>query len=150
MKKWYVVNLDKMEYIDPASFEDGDNLTNHAVIPTALYLLVLAPVGYVGLNGLKARTGSAVGHWCGDRVAVVSNVTQDGDIPGVHGAGSIFSKCVKRTERIPGGYRVKTGVRGEFKNISGWVREDLKQNKMDTPVEALPVVINFNGVEYTR
>ena len=152
MSSWKIANLDKMEYISADSFGDGDKLKEHAIIKDALHMLVTAQAGVTGIGEFEPH--SAIGHWAGDRVVVVSNNTQDGDIKGVHGAGSIYSKCVRRTQKLP--YmkdRVTTGMKGEFKNIGGWIREALELNELYPRTERVdlpPDVILFNGQTYRR
>ena len=153
MSNWKVANLDKMEYLSPDSFGDGDKLNEHAIIKDAVYLLITAGESFAGDEG-EFKPNTVIGHWAGDRVVVVSEDTEDGDIRGVHGAGSIYEKCIKRTAVYPWTtQRVSTGAKGEFKNISGWIREALEENQLyprTKRVDLPPDVIHFNGVPYRK
>lgn len=141
-----ILNLDKMQYIEPSSFGEARDV---GITGTALLFLTSNP--FKNMPGRSAH--SSFGSWAGDRIVTITKDTEDGDIPGVHGAGSLWDKCVKRTMAI-GGQRVPTQNKGEFKNIGGWIRDGLEevdlfpQNK--TVILDAPTSVKYGNQIYDR
>jgi hypothetical protein len=80
-----LVNLDKQEVVDPHGLGFGSKQHEHTgpfdgSLSDAIYLLVMSSPNRGG--GDWASTGGVSGRWCGDRVVVVGDYTEEGDIEG--------------------------------------------------------------------
>lgn len=99
----YTVNLDKNEYIDPHKLGDGLKLLEQCgYIPggtnDALHLLLAVSSGR---GGGDFHTGSTlIGRWGGDRIAVVGDYAEDGDLDECHNASSIYFRCGEPDEGV--------------------------------------------------
>lgn len=95
----YTVNLDKHEYLDPHALGDGAKLVEqcgHAPggINDALHLLLAVSNGSGGRGGGDFHLESPfIGSWGGNRIAVVGDYGEKGDLPEEFGADSIYSRC---------------------------------------------------------
>lgn len=83
---WKAVNLDKNEYIDAFKLGSGiklmEQLCNSPGVPQALFILCAAHRGARG-GGDAAIEGEALevwGRWAGNRIAIVGDYGQEGDI----------------------------------------------------------------------
>lgn len=88
------VNIDKKEFLDPHTLGDGLKLVEqfgnpYPGIRSALLVLLACSNGR-GLGDLPRD--SLVGHWAGDRIAVVGDYTEPEDITG-HDASVIYDAC---------------------------------------------------------
>lgn len=89
------VNLDKHEFIDPQQLGDGLKLVEQCGwlpggVNDALHLLLAVSNGR---GGGDFQESEWVGRWGGDRIAVVGDYGEDGDLAPEHKAGSIYSRC---------------------------------------------------------
>jgi hypothetical protein len=118
---WLPVNLDKHEFIDPHKLGAGlklwEQLANHPGTAGALIVLTAAmpePRGGgdfdvdTNMHGpervdmsregpmpdeypaIAART---IGRWAGDRIALVGDYAEDGDLAPEHKASTIYARC---------------------------------------------------------
>ena len=105
---WKPVNLDKKEYIHPHSLGAGlklwEQLANHPGTAAALILLCAAHPysrggGDLGDNpyyhGDAELTDDSIiiGRWAGDRIALVGDYAEDGDLPEEFQASTIYGEC---------------------------------------------------------
>ena len=79
------VNLDKKEYLNPHKVGDGlklvEQIESTAGIGSALIILCACSNGRGG--GDIKGDNNVIGRWAGDRIAIIGDYTEDGDIPGV-------------------------------------------------------------------
>jgi hypothetical protein len=77
----YIVNLTKKQFIHPHRIGSGLKLTEQigwdASPSTALFLLVACSNGR---GGGDVTHHPLVGHWAGDRIAIIGDYAQEGDI----------------------------------------------------------------------
>jgi hypothetical protein len=120
---WLVVNLDKREFIEPhklgCGMKLGEQLGAWPGTPNALFILTAAmrerrgggdfdwdsnyygpertaqhPLGAPVNEVYNAVAKRTIGRWAGDRVAVVGDYSEDGDLPGSPvPLGSIVGLC---------------------------------------------------------
>ena len=105
---WLTVNLDKREYINPHELGSGlklrEQLGTHPGPGAALIILLAAMPEARGGGDFKANP-DVVGRWAGDRIALVGDYAERGDLSPEHTADEIQGKCEK----------------GEFQNITPMV-----------------------------
>lgn len=81
---WYPVNLDKREFISPHKLGSGlklwEQLANKGVGQALVVLLAAMPDAR---GGGDLEPGVAIGRWVGDRVAIVGDYAEAGDLEGV-------------------------------------------------------------------
>lgn len=91
---WIPVNLDKKEFIDPHKLASGLKLweivANDHVGKALCILCAAMPEQRGGGDLCESPT---VGRWAGDRIALVGDYADDGDLPKKHKASKIYSKC---------------------------------------------------------
>ncbi len=79
-----VVNFDKYEYIHPHTLGCGlklvEQIGQSPGTPAALFLLLSSPHRRGGGDFVDANP-DVVGRWAGDRIAVIGDYAEDGDIP---------------------------------------------------------------------
>ena len=98
------VNLDKREFLDPHKLGDGlklrEQLASEAGVAASLLLLLAASNGRGG-GDLKGKynydpssnkTG-VIGRWAGDRIVVIGDYGEEGDIPAEFGGQSLYGRC---------------------------------------------------------
>jgi len=105
----YTVNLDKHEFINPHKLGDGLKLAEQCGwspggTNDALHLLLAVSNGRGGgdfNSGPDEQAGEPgqpvekyIGRWGGDRIAVVGDYSEDGDLPAEFKAGSIYNRCL--------------------------------------------------------
>jgi len=96
-----IVNLDKHEFLNPWDMGEGAKLLEwgygSGTMLTALSILLAVSNGrgggdYHG-NEKDPALDEWVGRWGGDRIAVVGDYAEDGDLPAEHNAGAIWWAC---------------------------------------------------------
>jgi len=104
------VNLDKREFIKPYPLGDGAKLLEQCGwspggTNDALHLLLACSSGRGGGDFQSARwtrrgkeADRFVGRWAGDRIAVVGDYAENGDLAAKDGAQRIYSLCGKDDE----------------------------------------------------
>lgn len=96
---WLPVNLDKKEFIDPHKLDSGlklwEQLANDGVGKALIVLTAAHPIvrGGGDLATDYPEAVRAIGRWAGDRIAIVGDYAEDGDLAPEHGAASIYGKC---------------------------------------------------------
>ena len=103
-----LVNLDKREVVIPHDIGLGAKQYEHTAcegsLSDAMYLLAMSSPASGG--GDFPEIADMSGRWCGDRVVVVGDYTQDGSIPGVEFASSLYEIASKSYTNISDGVRV--------------------------------------------
>lgn len=88
------VNLDKREFLDPHKLGDGlklwEQLNSQGGVMAALHILLACSNGR---GGGDIEEHEMVGRWAGDRVAVVGDYAEDGDLAPEHQAALIHDLC---------------------------------------------------------
>lgn len=86
-----LVNLDKKEFVNPYDLGFGakqyEQTGVEASIPDAIYLLVMSSPNRGGGDWPLTDVS---GRWCGDRVVVLGDYTEDSDIPNYPNASKIY------------------------------------------------------------
>lgn len=96
---WYPVNLDKKEFINPHGLNCGLKLWEIAfnTMPPRALVMLLAAMPEARGGGDLEREGEAskaiIGRWAGDRIALVGDYAQTGDLPPEYEADQIFQRC---------------------------------------------------------
>jgi hypothetical protein len=93
-----LVNLDKQEVVDPHGLGLGAKQHEHTgafdgSLSDAIYLLVMSSPNRGG--GDWSSTGGISGRWCGDRVVVVGDYTEEGDIGEYENANKLWSESIE-------------------------------------------------------
>jgi hypothetical protein len=87
-----LVNLDKREVVIPHDIGLGSKQYEHTGIDgslsDAMYLLVMSSPESGG--GDFPEVEGASGRWCGDRVVIVGDYTQDNAIPGIEFSATLY------------------------------------------------------------
>jgi len=99
MGQYYmIVNLDKREFLNPHKLGSGLKLWEMAntctIAPALLALLACSN----GRGGGDFEADSIIGRWVGDRVVVVGDYSEPGDIPGIEQPEVIYALCKPPTE----------------------------------------------------
>lgn len=109
----YIVNLDRKEYLNPHQLGIGlkawEQIASHPSTPDALFMLLTCSNGRGGGDFAEDRGQERViGRWSGDRIAVVGDYAENGDIrrPTPHPVSNIYRLCGE----------------GRYREISEWVR----------------------------
>ncbi len=96
---WYPVNLTKREFINPHKLGSGLKLWEQIANPGVGQALVILSAAMPERRGggdfnkndeISART---IGRWAGDRIALVGDYAEDGDLPKHFKASKILNKC---------------------------------------------------------
>lgn len=92
----FTVNLDKKEFINPTKLGDGLKLHEQCGwspggTNDALHLLLACSSGRGG--GDFQDESPLIGSWAGDRIAVVGDYAEDGDLPAEFHAAGIYGQC---------------------------------------------------------
>lgn len=103
-----VVNLTKREFIDQYQFGSGAKLLEQhgeGSVSSALHLLLACSSGRGGgdyqSDNYDKKTGEGyVGRWAGDRIAIVGDYAEDGDLPKKDHAGAIYGLCIRDGEKV--------------------------------------------------
>lgn len=91
------VNLDKKEFLDPHQLGDGLKLLEQVGwspggVNDALHLLLAVSNGRGG-GDASDDNAAIIGRWGGDRIAVVGDYAERGDLPDQFEAETIHGKC---------------------------------------------------------
>ena len=91
-----IVNLTKREFIDSHGLSIGtkalEQLLSGVSTQEALFLLLMCSNGRGGGDVRAEDPHGLIGRWAGDRIAVIGDYTEDGDIEGVD-TGAAYSAC---------------------------------------------------------
>jgi hypothetical protein len=92
------VSLTKREFVHPHALGDGFKLVEQASsgpggIGSALTLLLAASNGYGGGDFGATDTRGVIGRWAGDRIAVVGDYAEPGDLAPEHEAEIVYDLC---------------------------------------------------------
>jgi hypothetical protein len=114
------VNLDKREYIHPHALGDGLKLVEQAGsgpggVGSALNLLLAASNGYGGGDFGAPDPNGVVGRWAGDRIAIVGDYAEPGDLAPEHEAELVYDLCGTREEVLERAAHLVDYAKG-----SGW------------------------------
>lgn len=90
----YPVNLTKKQFLHPHKFDDGLKLrefgcSSNGTMTALAYLLASS----TGRGGGDFEKGKLSGSWAGDRIAIIGDYSEKGDIPGVD-ASEVYSGLV--------------------------------------------------------
>jgi hypothetical protein len=95
-----IVNLDKREFIDPFGLSMGqkalEQLLSEVSTQEALFLLLMCSNGRGGGDVSASDPYGLIGRWAGDRIAVVGDYTEDGDLGNysdLYDDSEVYSKC---------------------------------------------------------
>lgn len=174
------VNLDKREYLDPHKLGDGlkllEQMNSHGGTMAALHLLLSVSNGRGGgdlsfqaidenyewytPDSKKAVAELAekyVGRWAGDRIAVVGDYAEDGDLPAEHNGEDIYSLCGSRAEAFSEAeHREKNARRAGDETYAGktadewrWLAKRLRESDPYTDItdDLVPLVQEACGVK---
>jgi hypothetical protein len=99
MGQYYmIVNLDKREFLNPHKLGSGLKLWEMAntctIAPALLALLACSN----GRGGGDFEEDPIIGRWVGDRVVIVGDYAESGDIPGIEHPEIIYALCKPPTE----------------------------------------------------
>lgn len=96
---WIPVNIDKKEFIDPHRLGTGlklwEQIANHPGTGAALLILLANmpdPRGGGDFDTGYPAAEEAIGRWAGDRVILVGDYAEPGDLPGVD-TEHIYEEC---------------------------------------------------------
>jgi hypothetical protein len=96
---YYIVNLDKKQYLDPHAFGHGTKLLAFSCFQgganTALACLLANSNGRGG--GDLDSENPIVGSWAGDRIVVAGDYAEIGDRGELDDNENLYSKCTKGT-----------------------------------------------------
>ena len=108
---WIPVNLDKCEFVDPNILGSGMKLREQIGNPGvgAALIILLANMPYPRGGG-DLDENEVIGRWAGDRVVIVGDYAQNGDLAGVD-TPDIYDRCMN----------------GEYTNVSTKVRAVLDE-----------------------
>jgi len=134
---WYVVNLDKKEFVHPHKLGTGlklwEQVASHPSTGSALLILCAAMPeqrggGDLGLSSdddpkyekIARRT---IGRWAGDRIALVGDYAEDSDLPKRFKASKIMDRCSEKTHLVynknPKGCVYRVGIDSVVSDCNG-------------------------------
>jgi hypothetical protein len=92
-----LVNSDKKEYVNPRDLGFGAKQLEHVGfigdLPLAQYWLTICSVNRGGGDfGITAFNEHVLGRWAGDRVFILGDYTEIGDVPKVRSAHTFWKK----------------------------------------------------------
>lgn len=111
---WIVANLDKREFIHPhklgCGLKLGEQVANHPSTGTALLILTAAMPEQRGGGDLDLSPAPitepyqeiahrTIGHWAGDRIAVIGDYAEREDLPLEDDADLIYDLCTSEEDR---------------------------------------------------
>jgi len=159
-----IVNLDKHEFLNPWDMGEGAKLLEwgygSGTMLTALAILLAVSNGRGGgdyhCNEQDKTLDEWVGRWGGDRIAVVGDYAEDGDLAPEHHAGAIWTACSNAregTDTTPLEERIaenetKRAVYGDY--VDGWNEKERAIEEMQPPYRNITAemrrVIEADGV----
>jgi hypothetical protein len=165
----YIINLSKREYLNPHKLGDGlklwEQLNSHGGVMAALHILLACSNGRGGgdLYTVEVKEGveyynpadpNWVGRWAGDRIAVVGDYAERGDLALEHEADLICDLCGTEEQRQTAitHYRKLAKERGgEYKAIFTDKAERLANARLyqDISDDILPLVEQACDVRIT-
>jgi len=94
-QSWLPVNLDRHEFIHPHKLTAGLKLCEQAGSwpGTGAALVILCAAMPESRGGGDLQPHPAVGRWAGDRIAIVGDYAEDGDLPAEFEASKIVDRC---------------------------------------------------------
>jgi len=101
---WIPVNLDKREFINPHKLGAGlklwEQLVNHPGTGGALVVLCAAMPEQRGGGDFRItpKSKNVIGRWAGDRIALIGDYTEDGDLPEEFKASIIYELCCSKQD----------------------------------------------------
>ncbi len=140
-----IVNLDKREFVDPHQLGAGLKLwefTNTRTGPLAALSLLLASSNNRG--GGDAEEDPLIGSWAGDRIAIVGDYSERGDLADKHSADLIYELCGSPDD-------IAESVKYAEERDDKEAAERLRDAKPFTDISPLirPVVEKFCDVKFT-
>lgn len=141
-----IVNLDKHEFINPWDMGEGAKLLEwgygSGTMLTALAILLAISNGRGGgdyhCNEKDPSLSEWVGRWGGDRIAVVGDYAENGDLAPEHNAGAIWTACTNARggETRPLAERIaenetKRAVYGDY--VDDWNEKERAVEMMQPP-----------------
>jgi len=141
-----IVNLDKHEFLNPWDMGEGAKLMEwgygSGTMLTALAILLAVSNGRGGgdyhADEQDPSLGEWVGRWGGDRIAVVGDYAEDGDLAPEHHAGAIWTACTNAREggMLPLAERIaenetKRPTYGDY--VDGWNEKERAIEEMQPP-----------------
>jgi hypothetical protein len=92
-----VVNLTKREFIDPFGLSMGqkalEQLLSEVSTQEALFVLLMCSNGRGGGDISASDPYGLIGRWAGDRIAVVGDYSENGDIEDYEGIEDVYDRC---------------------------------------------------------
>lgn len=115
------VNLDKREFIDPHTLGNGLKLWEQGAsqfgVTAALHALLAVSNGRGGGDYVDGHE-EFIGRWGGDRIAIVGDYAEEGDLPAEFAAHKIYpAVCSTRYDGYPAD-EIAPYQPGEWKDIS--------------------------------
>jgi hypothetical protein len=120
-----LVNLDKREWVNPHGLGLGSKQHEHTgafngSLSDAMYLLVMSSPAR---GGGDWQVTEVSGRWCGDRVVVLGDYTEDADISNVKNASALDAQIEKEfvdiTPKVRDAFKVVFELDYELK-VSDW------------------------------
>jgi hypothetical protein len=92
---WLPVSLDRHEFINPHKLGTGLKLCEQAGSwpGTGATLVILCAALPAARGSGDLAPHPAVGRWAGERIALVGDYAEDGDLPPAFEASTIYQKC---------------------------------------------------------
>lgn len=126
-----LVNLDKKEYVSPSGLGLGSKQYEHTgyegSLSDSMYLLVMSSPNR---GGGDFPLTDVSGRWCGDRVVVVGDYTEDGDIPNYEGSDKTLYSDTNDwediTPEVRNAFTAIFDVQYESKMMSGYEMWNVK------------------------
>ena len=115
-----IVNLDKKQYLHPHRFDDGLKLMEfgQSGSGTLLGLTILLSCSNGRGGGDFRGDSDLVGTWAGDRIAIIGDYGEAGDLPAEFDAEHLYSACDDGGEYED----ISDAVVGALKEAGEWLR----------------------------
>ena len=95
----YVVNLDKRQFLHPHKFDDGLKLMEFGqsaggtMTGLAILLGTSSREGGRGGGDFRLDHEGVAGSWAGDRICIIGDYAEPGDLAPEHDAETLYSRC---------------------------------------------------------
>jgi hypothetical protein len=130
MGQYYrLVNLDKKEFVNPRKLGIGlkawEILANHPGIGAAMIVLCIShpePRGGGDLNMTSELAQRVIGRWAGDRVTLVGDYAEAGDLPKRFNVDTIYGRCIASEDESHLPHAVGVVTKTLYRDISEDVR----------------------------